>query len=236
MMVLFAVSWWILPAMGVIDLTVTWDEEWPVVLEAGWGVLFTGLGLSFLLSGVAPRVAPAALVHGYVVTVTLLVAAAASLEPETWWIFVMLAIQLPVLRLLARRSAGVRRGLHRPMAALAALAAPVGLAYAWSMADKNRQALPHGDITNDVDHFSVQAALGLALVLLPLAAALLPGTRRLLGTVTALMAGYLGLVSYHWQGQLGGFDQAWSAATMAWAAVVLVAAWWPDRRPPDSSG
>lgn len=226
-MVLFAASWWILPAMGVIDLTVTWDEEWPVVLEAGWGVLFTGLGLSFLVSGIAPRIAPAALVHGYVVTVALVVAAVAGLEPETWWIFAMLAIELPVLRLLARRSPSVRRGLHPPMAALAVLAAPVGLAYAWSMADKNRQALPHGDITNDVDHFSVQAALGLALVLLPLAAALLPLTRRLLGTVAALMAGYLGLVSSQWQGQLGGFDESWSVATMAWAAAVLVAAWWP---------
>lgn len=232
LMVLFAASWWILPAMGVIDLTVTWDEAWPVVLEAGWGVLFTGLGLSFLLSGIAPRIAPAALVHGYVVTVTLLIAAVVSLEPETWWIFAMLAIQLPVLRRLARRSTGVRRGLHAPMAALAALAAPVGLAYAWSMADQNRQTLPHGDITNGVDHFSVQAALGLTLVLLPLVAALLPGTRRLLGSVTALMAGYLGLVSYHWQGQHGGFDEAWSTATMAWAAAVLVAAWWPVGRLP----
>lgn len=234
LMVLFAASWWILPAMGVIDLTVTWDEEWPVVLEAGWGVLFTGLGLSFFLSGVAPRIAGAALVHGYVVTATLVVAAVAGLEPETWWIFVMLAIQLPLLRLLARRAPGVQRGLHPALAALAALAAPVGLGYAWSMADKNRQALPHGDITNDVDHFSVQAALGLALVLLPLAAALLPGTRRLLGTVTALMAGYLGLVSYHWQDQLGGFSQPWSVATMGWAAVVLVAAWWPVHRAADS--
>jgi hypothetical protein len=228
-MVLFAASWWILPAMGVIDLTVTWDEEWPVVLEAGWGVLFTGLGLSFLLSGVAPRIAPAARVHGYVVTATLLVAAVAGLEPETWWIFAMLAVQLPLLRLLARRSPILRRSVHPPMTALAVLAAPVGLVYAWSMADKNRQALPHGDLTNDVDHFSVQAALGLTLVLLPLAAALLPATRRLLGTVTALMAGYLGLVSYHWQGQHGGFDASWSVATMAWAAAVLVAAWWPAR-------
>ena len=38
--------------MGVIDLAVTWDPDWPVALEAGWGLLCTiGLGLPFLAFG-----------------------------------------------------------------------------------------------------------------------------------------------------------------------------------------
>lgn len=230
LMVLFAISWWVLPAMGVIDLTVTWDEDWPVVLEAGWGVMFTGLGLSFFVAGAVRRTAGAALVHAYVATAAIAVAAIAGLEPEAWWIVAMLAIQLPFLHLLARPVPLSRGRLHLPMAVLGLLAAPVGLAYAWSMAEKNRRGLIFSDITNDVDHFSVQAALGLALFLLPLAAAQLSGTRRPLGTVTALMAGYLGLISYSWQGQLGGFNEGWSVATMAWATAVLAAAWWPGPR------
>lgn len=228
LMVLFALTWWVLPAMGVIDLTVTWDPEWPVVLEAGWGVLFTGLGLSFFLAGIAARTAGAGLMHAYVTTAVLAIAAVLSHEPETWWIFGMLLIQVPLLRLLAsddRRSAGPP---HYPLALLAAIATPVGLTYAWQMAERNRQALMHGDYTNDVDHFSVQAALGLLLVALPAAAALRPASRRQLGTITALMAGYLGLVSYHWLGELGGFSRTWSVAVMTWSTVVLVAAWWPS--------
>jgi hypothetical protein len=32
--VLWALSWWVFPGFGVIDLSVTWDPGWPVVLEA----------------------------------------------------------------------------------------------------------------------------------------------------------------------------------------------------------
>ena len=34
---LFAVSWFVLPGFAVIDLSVTWNADWPQVLEAGWG-------------------------------------------------------------------------------------------------------------------------------------------------------------------------------------------------------
>jgi hypothetical protein len=51
----------------------------------------------------------------------------------------------------------------------------------------------------------------------------------LLGTSTALMAAYLGVVSYGWPGTDAGFDAAWSIAVMLWALGVLAAAWWPPR-------
>ena len=54
------------------------------------------------------------------------------------------------------------------------------------------------------------------------------GARRLLGTSTALMAWYLGLVSYNWPDAAGGFSAGWSIAVMLWSATVLAAAWWPD--------
>ena len=57
----FALTWLVLPGFGLIDLSVTWDADWPVVLETGWGVFMTVLvGGSFLAATVAPyRTAPA---------------------------------------------------------------------------------------------------------------------------------------------------------------------------------
>src|SRR6185312_14076347 len=59
--VLFALTWLVFPGFGLIDLSVSWDEDWPVVLEAGWGAVMTVLvGGSFLAVAVRPtRTAPA---------------------------------------------------------------------------------------------------------------------------------------------------------------------------------
>ena len=223
---LFALTWWLVPGMGVIDLTVTWDPDWPVLLEAGWGVLFTvGLGLPFLLAAIRPRLAPAALTQLYAVALALLVGAIAGHEPQAWWIFVMLAIELPLLHLLARGSSPGARSLSALLLSLALVALVPGLAYAWQMAADNRLTLFSADLTNDTDHYSVQAALALTLVLLPAIAGVWPSTRRLLGSSTALMAAYLGLVSLSWPGTDGGFAQGWSIAVMVWAAAVGVCSW-----------
>jgi hypothetical protein len=42
--VLFALTWLVFPGFGLADLMVTSNASWPVVLEAGWGLLFTVLG------------------------------------------------------------------------------------------------------------------------------------------------------------------------------------------------
>jgi hypothetical protein len=33
----FAATWILLPRFGVFDLAVTWNLDWPRVLDAGWG-------------------------------------------------------------------------------------------------------------------------------------------------------------------------------------------------------
>ena len=204
LLVVCTLTWWLLPGFGVIDLTVTWDPEWPVMLEAGWGVLFTvGVGLPFLVVAIRPGLARASLAQLYVVTAALVVGVVAGLEPQSWWIFVMLLLEVPLIFAMAP-STPLHRGRPRPPADLAVVATPAALVYAWDMAALNRLSLPNGDITNFVDHYAVQAALALALVALPAVAALWPDTRRLLGTSTALMAGYLGLVSYSWPGSTAG--------------------------------
>jgi hypothetical protein len=239
LLLISAVSWWVLPGMGIIDLMVTWDEDWAVVLEAGWGVFCTvGLGFPFLVAAVRPRLARGALAQVSLLAAALAAAVAGSNEPEAWWMFVMLAIQLPLVHLLAGRTHQSRAQANRLLVLAAAVAAPAWLAYAWSMMAANRELHFDGDITNGVDHYAVQAALGLALVALPAAAGLgVPGG-RLLGTATAVMAGYLGLVTYSWVDMEGDLGEAWSVATMAWAAAVLLATWWPSRRPdiPSTAG
>jgi hypothetical protein len=50
-----ALTWLVFPGFGLIDLSVTWDSDWPVVLEASWGVFMTVLvGGSFLAVAVRP--------------------------------------------------------------------------------------------------------------------------------------------------------------------------------------
>jgi hypothetical protein len=237
LLVLCTLTWWVLPGMGVIDLSVTWDPEWPVVLEAGWGLLFTvGLGLPFLVAAIRPGLARPALLQLYVVTASLLVGAIAGLEPQSWWIFVALAVEIPLVHAVAPPKGAPaiprRTRPHLPLLALAAIAAPAALSYGWDMARHNRLSLLTSDITNGVDHYSVQAALAVALVALPVVAALpaltaVTATRRLLGTSTALMAAYLGVVSYAWPGTDAGFDAAWSVTVLIWALAVLTTAWWP---------
>ena len=226
LLVVCTLTWWLMPGFGVIDLTVTWDPEWPVMLEAGWGVLFTvGVGLPFLVVAIRPALARASLAQLYVVTAALVVGVVAGLEPQAWWIFVMLLLEAPLVFAMAPATPLHRDRPDMALLILAVVAAPAALVYAWDVAALNRLSLPSGDITNFVDHYAVQAALALALIALPAVAALWPDTRRLLGTSTALMAGYLGLVSYSWPGEYGGFNAGWSVAVMAWAAAVLAAAW-----------
>ena len=233
---LSTLTWWVLPAMGVIDLTVSWDPDWPVMLEAGWGLLCTvGLGTPFLVAALLPRLARAALVQVLVVTVALAVGAVGGQEPQMWWLFVQLAIEVPVLWLLARGAADAADASRSPaLLVLAVLAAPAALSYAWSMLADNRALHFDGDITNGTDHYAVQGALGLALVLLPAVAGLDLGRtaargRRLLGTSAAVMAGYLGLVGYSWVDVDADLGDAVGLGAMAWGAAVVVAAWWPAR-------
>ena len=84
-----------------------------------------------------------------------------------WWIFVMLAIQIPLLWLVSREGPRWSREFRARWLVLASIALPFGVSYWISMADRNRQMMFDSDITNNVDHYAVQGALGLLLVALP---------------------------------------------------------------------
>ena len=224
--------WWWIPFFGIIDLTVTWDPDWPVMLEAGWGLFFLlFVGLPFMVLAVRPTAAPAAIVQLVVAAVLLALAAVVSLEGQALWWAGVVALATTFVATLRGRGQILPwvTTVDRPLLALALVALPAWAVYAWQMAADNRAELPTADITNDVDHFSVQAAVALTMVAMTAVAGLRSSGRRLHGTCVALTAGYLGLLSFFWPGAVAGFDAVWSVLAMVWGAAVGVAAWWPQR-------
>ena len=222
---LFAASWIVIPGFGAIDLSVTWDPDWPQVLEAGWGLFFTVLvGVSLLVIATRPRSAGPAVVQLAVATTALAVSVVAGRETALTWVPVLLAVETVVVVWLARsswRSAFASRGADAPMLVLAAVGIVPWLAYAVDMWAANREGRPDSDITNGIDHYAVQGALGLALAVLPALAALRPALIPLAPVCAGIAAAYLGLVSFAWEDAAGGFGRAWSAAAMAWGLCLV---------------
>lgn len=224
----FALTWLVFPGFGLIDLSVTWDPEWPVVLEASWGVFMTVLvGGSFLAVAVRPlRAAPA--------TGTLLVALAAMLVSSTvgleWpllgyaGLLVVEAAALVALLPARERLRPFSWSVSLPLLVVAALGVVPWLLHAERMYASNRRnaGVLVGDITNGVDHYAVQGALAVALVALALLAAVWPRGRRHLGISVGLCAGYFGLVSFAFSGTWAGLSPLWSVLCMAWALAVAV--------------
>jgi len=226
---LFALVW-LLPGFGLIDLTVTWSSEWPEVLEAGWGLFFTLLvAAPFVVVASRRCVSMAVPVMLYVATTALVVSAAAALEPGCLALAALLAVETVVVTGRPRRWSGwgvPRTRTAAVLAAIAGLGAVPWLVYALNMWSLNRQDRFDSDVTNDVDHYSVQGALAVSLATLALLAVVIPLGRRLIGVCAGLAAAYLGLVSLAWHPTAGSFDTAWSVLCITWA-VGLAAFCWP---------
>ena len=168
--VLFAVSWIVFPGFGAIDLSVTWDPEWEQVLEAGWGLYFTVIvGVPFVVAAVRPRASRAGVAQLTVATAVLAISAVVAQEIGALVLAGMLGLETAVVAWLARRDwpPTPEARVSRVFVALAAVGALPWLAYALDMWDLNRREVNDTDITNGVDHYSVQGGVGLALAVLP---------------------------------------------------------------------
>src|SRR5688500_8558412 len=105
----FALTWLVLPGFGLIDLSVTWDPGWPVVLEASWGVFMTVLvGGAFLALAVRPTRAAPATVTLLIAFAALLLSAALGLELPLLGYVGFLAVQLALLLWLLPARESVR--------------------------------------------------------------------------------------------------------------------------------
>lgn len=228
----FALSWLVLPGFGLIDLSVTWNAEWPQVLEAGWGLFATVIvGASFALVVVRPRASWPAAVQLAVATGSLAVSAVAARETGLLVLAVLLALQTSIVGGLlhgawqdgtALRAWSAR--ISRPFLLLAGVGAIPWFVYALHMWSLNREGRSDSDITMSVDHYSMQGALALVLVALPSLAAVRPDLNAFVPVCTGVAASYLGLVSLAWPDAAGGLGRAWSIAAMAWGLALIAAA------------
>ena len=233
--VLFALTWLVLPGFGLLDLSVTWDPDWPVVLEASWGVFMTVLvGGSFLALAVRPDRAAPATVTLLVALAALLASAAAGLEWQVLGYVALLAFELAALLTLIPVREALRpvRAVWLPLLVVAALGVVPWLVHAEEMFRLNRRdaGTMINELTMGVDHHAVQGGLALALVVLSLLAAGWPRGRRYLGVSAGLCAGYLGLVSVAFPLTWAGLEPVWSWLCMGWGAAVAVLAVAAPRR------
>jgi hypothetical protein len=226
----FALSWLTFPGFGVPDLLVSWNPEWAVVLEAGWG-LFSAIVVAsaFVVLAFRPERPGPALVQLSMAVAALVVSAAAGGEAPLLPLAAGLAVQTALAIGLAARLPGreavrpVGLAPSLPLLVLAVLGAVPWCAYAAAMYSANRAESPV-DVSVGIDHFAVQGALALALVALVALAAVWPRGRRQLGLTAGVAAAYLGLVSLAWPGQPGQLGQTWSILALAWGLAVASAA------------
>lgn len=228
--VFFALTWVLFPGFGLADLQASWDPDWPVVLEASWGIFMSVLvGGAFLALAVRPtRAAPA--------TVTLLIALAAlvlsallGLEWQVLGFAGLLAVQLGLLLWLLPAREALRPQTWRPwvpLVGVAALGVVPWLVHAEEMFRLNRRDAGSmiNELTMGVDHHAVQGGLAVALVVLSLLASVWPRGRRYLGLSVGICAGYVGLVSVAFPRAWGGFDPLWSWLCLAWGLAVAALA------------
>jgi hypothetical protein len=226
---LAAVTWLVVPGFGVIDLGVSWDAGWPVVLEASWGAVMTVLVAgSFLVLALRPRSAAPAVVVLTVTGASWVAAAAAGREPELLGYAALLAAESALVLLVRDRARPrpVRLSVSVPLLVLAlAGLVPWGL-HALTMFRINRLNVfeATGDITMGVDHQAVQGGMALGLAALALLAAVWPRGRRYLGITAGLVAGYLGLVSSAFPGTPAALSPTWSLLCLGWGVALAVLA------------
>jgi hypothetical protein len=218
-----SLTWLVLPGFGLLDLAVTWNRDWPQVLEAGWGLFATVVvGAAFAAVALRPSAMPVALVQLAAAAAALAVSAAAAAERGLLWLAVSLMAEVLVLLAVAGARPRVTTGrVSRPLAAIGALAAGPWLAYAVEMWAANRERRIDADLTMGIDHYSMQGALALAFVLLPAAATVAPSSRPFTPLCVGAAAAYLGFVSLAWPGAAAGLSRGWSLAATAWGVALL---------------
>jgi hypothetical protein len=233
-----ALTWLVFPGFGLIDLGVTWDPAWPVVLEAGWGLFMSVLvGGSFLVLAVRPQRAGPPGVTLAIALGALLVSAAAGLEWQVLGCAAVLAAEMTGVGMLLRRVPDreplrpANWSVRPPLLLLAVLGAVPWLVEADVMYRSNRANLGVliGDVTNGVDHYAVQGALAVALAALALLSACWPRGRRFTGLSVASCAGYLGLVSFAAPDSWAALSPVWSALCLAWGLALAGLSVLPER-------
>jgi hypothetical protein len=201
--------------------------------ETGWGLTYLVLtAVPLAVLAVLPGSA-VALLQVTAVGVALGVGALLAGSLQHLMPAVGVLITAALLTWLGRAEPPVRP--HRPApvsSVIAAVAVVPGVAYAWDMARSTKTP----EKTWGLDHYPVQAALVIAIVLIAVLAAYIAAShdrgRWLPALCAAFAAGWIGSLSVVWPARLGSLGTAWGLTAVAWG-VVLVTAVGLEGRPHD---
>ena len=218
---------------GLIDLvdgfTGYVDQARNQVLDVGWGAMFgVILPLGLLAQLRRPERRIAGIQQTALVAIAIALAGAAG---EAWWYLVFaggIAVAFALLVALhpARKTLFARGRLEPAMLALAAVAAVPILVYALRMVRAQRRDLPPADaVSNGLHHWTVMAAVALAVLLLVLLAALGTSGAGIPATSASIAAGAWAISCLRAPAAAAGSEgHAWAWVALAWAVLTLVAA------------
>jgi hypothetical protein len=223
---LFAVFWGYL-FFGLIDLLVPLQDESfheVLLLETGWGLVFVFLVAAPLITAaVRPHAAlSVALQQLVVVSGAVTVAALMSASPRHLLITIGL---LPTVLVIARGDAQSVLKLSRQWSwvpgALVVAAAIPWFIYAATAASAHRDESPPMDLTWEFNHWPIQAALPIAVVLIAAFAATYPPGWVVPTWCAGVCAAWLAVVSWFEPDLAASLGRAWALTALAWAIAFV---------------
>ncbi|HEY3529757.1 MAG TPA: hypothetical protein VGK78_11455 [Nocardioides sp.] len=235
-----AVFWGFL-FFGLIDLLTPFvgGEEFAdhFLMETGWGLTYLVLVAVPLLVLVMRPGAVMALLELVAVGVSIAIGAGLAGSPPHVLPGVGVVLTAAVVAVLVGTRVSGVPGRPTPLAAIVAVVAvPPAAAYAWEMA----RSTENPEETWGLDHYPLQAAFAIAVVLVALLTAYAvrrPGRGCWLPACTsACSAIWFGALSLVWPERLGSLGTAWGAAAVVWGIALLAAVAVDERRSATSSG
>ncbi|SHJ97533.1 hypothetical protein SAMN05443637_101379 [Pseudonocardia thermophila] len=230
--VVFALFWGVL-FFGLVDLATAVAED-PrfrhfLLVEAGWGLLYTVLVMLPLLAWAVRPAATILLQQVLAAAAAVLVAAVAGFAPGQVLPALFLEVSAFVPALVARRSLRFPplslRSCHPLLAVLSLIALIGAVAYAVVVL-RHAYAGVADDDTWGLAHLPMQAGFGLTIAGATVVVALAQGAgqpRWRVGTVfPALAAAGLGAFSLRWPDELASLGVTGGAAALVWAVALLV--------------
>jgi hypothetical protein len=218
--------------MGLIDLftLLGWVDQtyvWEVPLEASWGSLFTFfLGGAYVWVALFPRAPWPAFAQLGIAGIAFLVSALAGQDWRPLALALGVALSALVLwQLLGRPEPGVGRvGLGRGVLAVAVLGSALWLPYALEAFRQSRAGVL-GSITQGIEHWPVQGAVAVALVLASFALAVWDDGRPLLRVAVSLSAVYIGMAELAYPDRAGAMGSLlWGVGVTLWGLLVALSA------------
>jgi hypothetical protein len=218
--------------MGLVDLLTLlgWVDQrfvWEVPLEASWGSFFTFfLAGAYLWVALFPRDPTPALVQIGICVLALVVSAAAGTDWRPLAVGLGVAVSGLVLwLLLGAPPLGLGRpSVHWSALVVAALGIPIWVPYALTAFTQSRAGVL-GSVTQGIEHWPVQGAVGIALVLGSVVLACWDEARPLLRVAVSLSAVYIGMAELAYPDRSGSMGSVlWGVGATLWGLLVALVA------------